>query len=80
MNREQKRPEKLTYHICNDVGFIVEKKCRLPELKCYEENGSVLFWASVLDTRDREEEIEVLQYLTPHQRQDSLRVYGCFLA
>lgn len=58
------RPDKLTYKTCNDIGFIVESRCRLPELKCYEENGSVLFWASVIDTKD-EPEIEALQYLTP---------------
>lgn len=61
---KKERPDKLTYYTCNDIGFIVEKRCRLPELKCYEESGSVLFWASVIDTKDNPE-IEALQYLTP---------------
>lgn len=59
------RPDKLTYKVVNDTGFIVESHCRLPELKCYEENGSILFFASVLDSSDEKKEIEALQYLTP---------------
>ena len=63
----KKRPDKLTYSPCNDIGFIVESACRLPELKCYVENGSVLFWASIIDTAkgNDDREIEALQYLTP---------------
>lgn len=61
---KKERPNELTYTTVNDTGFIVESRCRLPELKCYEENGSVLFWASVIDTKDNPE-IEALQYLTP---------------
>lgn len=57
------RPEKLTYTVVNDTGFIVESRCRLPELKCYEESGSILFSATVLDWNEKE--IETLQYLTP---------------
>ena len=60
---EKERPNALTYHACNEIGFVVESRCRLPELRCYEENGSVLFWASVIDTKGKEE--EALQYLTP---------------
>lgn len=59
---KNERPEKLTYHRCNDTGFTVESRCRLPELKCYEEGGSVLFWASIVHDG---EEIEAMQYLTP---------------
>jgi len=59
------RPEKLTYKTVNDTGFIVESACRLPELKCYEEDGSILFWASVLSFEDEKNEIEAMQYLTP---------------
>ena len=58
------RPDKITFRVCNNIGFIVESRCKLPELKCYVEGGSVLFWASVLD-RDEESEIEALQYLSP---------------
>lgn len=57
------RPEKLTFAPRNETGFIVESSCRLPELKAYEENGTVLFWATVVDTKG--EEHEALQYLTP---------------
>ena len=60
---KKERPNKLTYSPCNDIGFVVESACRLPELKCYVEGGSVLFWATVTDGGKKE--IEALQYLTP---------------
>lgn len=64
MGTRNNRPNELTYKPVNDIGFIVESRCRLPELKVYEEHGSVLFWASVVnDSEDRE--IEAMQYLTP---------------
>lgn len=58
------RPAKLSSHIVNDTGFLVESACRLPEIKFYEECGSVLFWASIMD-REESDEIEALQYLDP---------------
>lgn len=58
------RPQKLESRIVNYTGFIVESMCRLPELKFYEEHGSVLFYASVLN-REEDDEIEALQYLDP---------------
>jgi hypothetical protein len=61
---KKERPNELTYTTVNDCGFIVESHCRLPEIKCYEESGTVMFWASVIDTKDSAE-IEALQYLTP---------------
>lgn len=66
MSTRNNRPEKLTYKPVNSIGFIVEKACRLPELKCYEENGSVLFYASIIpmSSEDNRED-EAMQYLTP---------------
>lgn len=59
----QKRPNSLTIRQVNETGLLIEKACRLPEIKFYVENGSVLFWATVTSTDS--EEIEALQYLTP---------------
>lgn len=70
------RPKELTYRIVNDTGFIVESACRLPELKCYAENGSILFWASILEDSDGNE-VEAMQYLTPEvamKMANSLRI------
>lgn len=61
---KHERPDKLNYRVVNETGFIVESSCRLPELKCYVEGGSVYFYASVLNDNE-DNEIEALQYLTP---------------
>lgn len=60
---KEKRPEKLTIRPCNDIGLIIESACRLPEIKFYVENGSVLFWATTTDFKGQE--IETMQYLNP---------------
>lgn len=63
MSRKQ-RPNEISVRPCNETGLLIESACRLPEIKFYEENGSVYFFASVLnDSEDRE--IEALQYLSP---------------
>lgn len=60
-NTKEERPNVLTIKPCNDIGLFIEKRCRLPEIKFYVENGSVLFWATVCDMDGKE--IEALQYL-----------------
>jgi len=57
-----KKSEVATYHKCNGEGFIVESNCRLPELKCYVDEGTVYFEATVMKNG---EEHDGLQYLTP---------------
>ena len=59
------RPNELTIKPCNDCGLIIEKNCRLPEIKFYVESGRVLFWTTVTDKDGHE--IEALQYLDPSQ-------------
>lgn len=59
----EKRPNVLTLRSCNEVGLLIEKACRLPEIRFYPEGGSVLFWAVVHDSDGKEQ--EALQYLTP---------------
>lgn len=60
---KQQRPNILTVRQINEIGLLIESKCKLPEIKFYVENGSVLFWATVLDLDG--EEREALQYLDP---------------
>lgn len=57
-----KRPKQNLLTTINDTGLMIEKDCRLPVIKVYEENGAVLFWATVTD-KDKED-IEALQYLS----------------
>jgi len=59
------RPNKINIIPCNN-GLLIESACRLPEIRFYEENGSVYFFASVLNNEE-DDEIEALQYLTPEQ-------------
>ncbi len=59
------RPKDLKFHAVNETGFLIEKACALPEIKFYEEGGSVLFFATVAHPTNDGEEVEALQYLTP---------------
>ena len=54
-----------TIEALNDTGLRIASDCKLPEIKFYEENGAVLFWATIKE--NGEEEVEALQYLTPEE-------------
>lgn len=60
MNRP--RPNERTVKPCNEIGLIIESDCRLPEIKFYEESGTVYFFATVHDSDEKEQ--EALQYLS----------------